>query len=97
EKKLEIIMTQKWVGTFGDPFDQYNDYRRTGYPVLANPRSTSREYQLDNGDGFPIIDSQTVQNNEFQLSFFWPQNELNTNQNAPGQKNPTTYKIFWDN
>lgn len=97
EKKLEIIMTQKWVGTFGDPFDQYNDYRRTGYPILANPKSTTKEYQLDNGDGFPLIDSETVQNNEFQLSLFWPQNELNTNRNAPGQKNPTTYKIFWDN
>lgn len=97
EKKLEIIMTQKWVATFGDPFDQYNDYRRTGYPVLANPNGPSPEYQLDNGDGFPIIDSQTVLNNPFQVSFFWPQSELNANQNAPGQKNPATYYIFWDN
>ena len=97
EKKLEIIMTQKWVGTFGDPFDQFNDYRRTGYPVLANPTGPSPEYQLNNGDAFPLIDSQTVQNNPFQLSFYYTQNELNTNQNAPAQKDPSTYKIFWDN
>lgn len=97
EKKLEIIMTQKWVATFGDPADQYNDYRRTGYPVLADPTGSSPEYQLDNGNGFPIVDSQTVLNNPFQLSFFWPQNELNANQNAPAQKNAGTYKIFWDN
>ncbi|WP_162126320.1 SusD/RagB family nutrient-binding outer membrane lipoprotein [Flavobacterium phycosphaerae] len=96
-KKLEIIMTQKWVGTFGDPMDQYTDYRRTGYPVLADPMGASPEYQLNNGDGFPIIDSQTVQNNAFQLSFYWPQSELNSNANAPAQKNPATYKIFWDN
>ena len=96
-KKLEIIMTQKWVGTFGDPMDQYTDYRRTGYPVLANPLGASPEYQLDNGDGFPLIDSQTVQNNAFQLSFYWPQSELNANSNAPAQKNPAVYKIFWDN
>ncbi|MES2545132.1 MAG: SusD/RagB family nutrient-binding outer membrane lipoprotein [Bacteroidota bacterium] len=96
-KKLEIIMTQKWVGTYGDPFDQYNDYRRTGYPVLANPLGASPEYQLNNADGFPIIDSQTVQNNPYQVSLFWPQSELNANQNAPAQKNPATYKIFWDN
>ncbi len=97
-KKLEIIMTQKWVATFGDPLDQYNDYRRTGFPILANPTGgPSPEYQLNNADGFPLIDSQTIQNNLFQTSFFWPQNELNANQNAPAQKNPTTYKIFWDN
>jgi hypothetical protein len=96
-KKLEIIMTQKWVGTFGDPCDQYTDYRRTGYPILADPNSPVKEYQLNNNDAWPIIDSQTVLNNPFQLSLFWPQSELNINQNAPAQKNPATYKIFWDN
>lgn len=96
-KKLEIIMTQKWVATYGDPMDQYTDYRRTGYPVLANPLSTTKEYQLNNGDAFPIKDFQTVQNNPFQLSFYWPLSELNVNLNAPPQKNPSTYKIFWSN
>lgn len=97
EKQLEIIMTQKWVATFGDSFDQYNDYRRTGYPVLADPSGPSPEYQLDNGDGFPLLDSQTVLNSPYQVSFFWPQREINLNQNAPDQKNPTIYQIFWDN
>jgi hypothetical protein len=64
-KKLEIIMTQKWVATFGDSFDQYNDYRRTGFPILANPNGPSPEYQINNNDGFPLIDSQTVLNNSF--------------------------------
>jgi len=97
DKQLEIIMTQKWVATFGDPMDQYNDYRRTGYPVLADPNGPSPEYQLNNADGFPLVDNLTVLNNDFQVSLFWPQRELNLNQNAPGQKNATTYKIFWDN
>ena len=90
-------MTQKWVATFGDPTDQYNDYRRTGFPILANPSSPSPEYQLDNEDGFPIDDSETVLKNLYQTSFYWPQAELNVNKNAPVQKNATTYKIFWDN
>lgn len=97
DKKLEILMTQKWTATFGDAMDQYNDYRRTGYPVLANPNGPSPEYQLDNDDGWPLIDSQTVLNNGFQTSFFWPQREINLNQNAPSQKDATTYSIFWDN
>lgn len=95
-KKLEIIMTQKWVATFGDPCDQYTDYRRTGFPILANPNST-KEYQLDNEDNFPLNDSETVLNTLYPLSLFWPQSELNVNKNAPAQKNPGTYKIFWDN
>ncbi|MES2240929.1 MAG: SusD/RagB family nutrient-binding outer membrane lipoprotein [Bacteroidota bacterium] len=96
-KKLEIIMTQKWVATFGDPADQYNDYRRTGFPILANPNSTLKEYQLNNGDAYPLIDSETTLKNPYQLSLYWPLSELNLNKNAPAQKNPATYKIFWDN
>lgn len=96
-KQLEIIMTQKWIATFADPMDQFNDFRRTGYPVLADPLGSSPEYQLDNGDGFPLADSETVLNNNFQHTFFWPQNELNLNQNAPAQKDPTTFKVFWAN
>ncbi|WP_239985715.1 MULTISPECIES: SusD/RagB family nutrient-binding outer membrane lipoprotein [Arenibacter] len=96
-KKMEIIMTQKWVSTFGDPFDQYNDYRRTGFPVLANPNSTTPEYQLDNEDEWPLLDSETNLLRPYQVSLFWPQAELNVNENAPAQKDATTYKIFWDN
>lgn len=98
EKQFEIIMTQKWVATFGDSLDQYADFRRTGYPVLADPTgSQSPEYQLDNGDGFPLNDAETVLDNAYQISIFWPDTELNLNQNAPDQKNPGTYNIFWDN
>jgi len=97
DKQLEIIMTQKWVATYGDPMDQYNDYRRTGYPVLADPNGSSPEYQLDNADGWPLNDGLTVLNNNFQHTFFWPQPEINLNQNAPDQKDPTSYKVFWDN
>ncbi|MFD2727062.1 SusD/RagB family nutrient-binding outer membrane lipoprotein [Hyunsoonleella rubra] len=97
EKQLEIIMTQKWTATFGDPIDQYTDYRRTGYPVLADPSANSGEYQLDNGDGWPLDDTLTTLNNQFQTAMFWPQNELDLNQNAPEQKDATSYKIFWDN
>jgi hypothetical protein len=97
EKKMEIIMTQKWVSTFGDPYDQYNDYRRTGYPILANPNGPSPEYQLDNEDDWPLDDSETTLTRSYQLSLFWPLAELDVNKNAPSQKDATTYSIFWDN
>ncbi|MGM5468795.1 SusD/RagB family nutrient-binding outer membrane lipoprotein [Flavobacteriaceae bacterium LMO-SS05] len=95
-KQLEIIMTQKWVATYGDQLDQFNDYRRTGYPVYPNPNGTN-EYQLDNGDAYPLLDSDTALNNPYNRTFFWPENEINLNQNAPAQKNIATYKVFWDN
>jgi len=97
DKKMEIIMTQKWVSTFGDPYDQYNDYRRTGYPVLANPNSTTKEYQLDNQDSWPLLDSETTLTRPYQVTIFWPLTELDVNKNAPSQKDATTYKVFWDN
>ncbi|REE08625.1 SusD-like starch-binding protein associating with outer membrane [Winogradskyella pacifica] len=100
EKRLEIIMTQKWVATFGDPFDQYNDYRRTGYPILADPNGPSPEYQLDiqvPGNFAPLVDSETESNRPYQVSLFWPQSELEVNRNSPDQKDATTYTIFWDN
>ena len=43
------------------------------------------------------IDSQTVLNNPFQKSLYWPQAELNANASAPAQKNAGTYSIFWAN
>lgn len=32
--RLGLIMTQKWIAQFGNGIESYNDYRRTGYPVL---------------------------------------------------------------
>lgn len=32
---LEQIITQKWIASVGNGFEPYNDYRRTGYPVLG--------------------------------------------------------------
>lgn len=97
DKQLEIIMTQKWVASFGDPIDIYTDYRRTGYPILANPNGPSPEYQLDNEDAWPLDDTDTTLGNAFQVSLYWPSNEINNNSNSPSQKDPSTYKIFWDN
>lgn len=32
--KLNLIVTQKYIAQFGNGIESYNDYRRTGYPVL---------------------------------------------------------------
>ena len=102
-QQLEMIMTQKWISGFGSAVDQYTDYRRTGYPVLFNPRDPSmapggRVQPPINGD--PVLPgaqkSVPVQlTRDFPLSLPWFQGELETNPNAPSQKSPSTYKVFW--
>lgn len=36
-QQLQQIITQKYVASVGNALEAYNDYRRTGYPVLASP------------------------------------------------------------
>lgn len=39
-QKLQQIITQKYIASVGNAIESYNDYRRTGYPVLAPPLVT---------------------------------------------------------
>ena len=102
-KKLEIIMTQKWIQSFGHNVDQWTDYRRTGYPVVFDPRNTTQAPggKVTTPDGrYPgedplLIPVQRIQ--EIPLSLPWSQDELSINPNSPKQKNPATFKVFWDN
>ncbi len=103
QKKLEIIMTQKWLSNIGNAVDQYTDYRRTGYPVMFDPTNPAHApggmvQPPLNGDPMnpgaqkpvPVVLSRT-----YPASLPWHSEELNRNQNAPSQKNPQTYKVFW--
>ncbi len=85
ERKLEIILTQKWIASFGNSIDSYNDYRRRGYPVIFDPNT-------DTGPFAQITFSSTP----FLVSLPWRADDLNLNPSAPAQKNPTTDKVFWD-
>lgn len=100
--KLEHIITQKWLASFGSSIDQYTDYRRTGYPILFDPQNPAmapggRAQPPVNGNPFVIPQpSVPVQRtNNFPLSLPWPQTELDLNGNAPAQKTPESYKVFW--
>ncbi|HTE12719.1 MAG TPA: SusD/RagB family nutrient-binding outer membrane lipoprotein [Chitinophagaceae bacterium] len=39
--KLMQIITQKYIASAGNAIESYNDYRRTGYPVLTQPLTTA--------------------------------------------------------
>jgi hypothetical protein len=80
--KLELIMTEKWIASFGFGNDSYTDYRRTGYPLMFDP----------NTDNNPF----TILNRSYPVSIPYFTDDLQINPNADAQRNPATDKIFWD-
>lgn len=83
EEKLEYIITQKWIASYGSAIDCYTDYRRTGYPVLHDPEIDGIDYTSLSGRRFP-------------LSLPWSQDDLEKNTSAPIQKIPADTPVFWD-
>lgn len=66
EKNLERIIVQKWLASFPNGWEAWNDFRRTGYPIwfpVVNNRS---------------VEGVTAARGMRRLSF--PQSEFNTNE-----------------
>jgi len=102
EKKMQVIMTQKWIQGFGNAVDAYTDYRRTGYPVLFNPTNPAHApggFVQPPPAGDPAQDVQkpvpVLLARTYPFTLPWVDDELETNPNAPDQKTPQTYKPFW--
>nr|WP_319999086.1 SusD/RagB family nutrient-binding outer membrane lipoprotein [uncultured Draconibacterium sp.] len=76
EEKLAVVMQEKWIAMFGNAIEAWNDYRRTGYPVLPDPLTAS--------------------NNVVANRYPYPNDELNSNPNAP-EALENNMKVFWDN
>lgn len=96
-KKLEYIMTQKWLSNVGSTVDQFTDIRRTGFPLLFDPKNTE---MAPGGIVKSNVPNSTIAiavqlNNTYPVSLPWPTNELDRNRNAPTQKSPSTFKVFW--
>lgn len=96
-RQMEYIMTQKWLSSVGSAVDQYTDYRRTGYPVLFDPKNPTMApggFVTPPEDGLKQVPVQL--NRNYPLSLPWYQTELETNENAPSQKTDlASYKVFW--
>lgn len=82
-ERLQIIMTQKWIASYGYAVDVFTDFRRTGWPLLHDGNTDNR--------------ATTVRTRELVVSFVYPDNEILLNPNAPSQRNPYLSKVFWDN
>ena len=95
-RKLEYIMTEKWISQFGCNVDSWTDHRRTGFPIVFNPKDPTQAPDgqlISPEDGF-VIPVTLI--NPVPWTVVWPQSELSLNPNAPAQKVPGTFKVFYD-
>jgi hypothetical protein len=93
-KKLEYIMTEKWINRIENPVDSYTDYRRTKYPVMFSPSpigtvTTVSDYSVP-AKVTPVSCDLT-----YPLSLPFSTNEIALNSSSPPQKVAQTYKVFW--
>jgi len=91
-KQMELIMTEKWINRIENPIDSYTDYRRTGYPVMFAPAPAGTVTSVTGPDG-KVIPVQC--DRLYPLSLPFDVGEINLNANAPPQKVPENYKVFW--
>lgn len=93
-RKLEHIMTQKWIAAFGSAIESYNDYRRTGYPIMFDPLTMAAVADGGPDGNGPVA---VTTGRSYAMSWPWSADELSLNSNAPrDQKVPATSKVFWD-
>lgn len=78
---LQVIMTQKWIASYGYAVDAFTDFRRTGFPILHDGNTDNR--------------ATTVRTRDYVVSLVYPDNELFLNPTAPEQRNPYLNKVFW--
>lgn len=90
EKKLEKIITQKWIGIYPNSNEAWAEFRRTGYPQLM-PIVQCLESSID------------VANGEFIKKLRYVDNEkINNSQNANdeslngGQGDGVNVRVWWD-
>ena len=94
EEQFELLMTQKWIQSWGSEVDSYTDYRRTGYPRLFDPNDYYAGFTDGGPDGTGEVPVSLSR--DYAIAFPYPNSELDLNPNAPAQRNITTDGIFWD-
>jgi hypothetical protein len=97
--KMQIVMTQKWIANVFNPVDSYADYRRTGYPALFDPSSTSDpEYGVNvvvTDDSPARVPMLVIP--PFPRSLYYPTtSEADLNPNLTQKVDLSAKLLFWD-
>jgi hypothetical protein len=62
QQQLQQIITQKYMAWIGNGIEAYNDYRRTGYPVLALPLNAAGDNPLVIPTRLPYTPNELARN-----------------------------------
>ena len=104
ERKMEIVMTQKWIANFYNPVEAYSDIRRTGYPVLLTGNEERMAYSpFDHTEAATDLTAEggaelpLVKIADYPRVLWYPQDECNVNPNITNKdRNITVSNVFWD-
>lgn len=101
EKKLEIVMTEKWIANFFNPLEAYNDIRRTGYPKLFKGNEEHKAVSPYTQTTEPApgpVQFETVTILDYPRILWYPTCEISVNPNFTNDGRVLSkYKnVFWD-
>jgi hypothetical protein len=89
DDKLEVIMYEKYVASFGYGVDMYTDFRRTYHPRIKVPGNAEPAKGL-----IDDVDPATISTGPFPRRLYYPINDLLVNPNGPQAQ--VAQPIFWD-
>ncbi|MBR3743947.1 MAG: SusD/RagB family nutrient-binding outer membrane lipoprotein [Bacteroidales bacterium] len=99
-KKMEILMTQKWIANFYNPVEAYNDIRRTGYPILFKGDDKNMAYTpyAQSVEAKPeLTPYNLVTILAYPRVMWYPQGEVDVNPNISNEGRVVSSKVvFWD-
>lgn len=93
EAKMEVVMYEKYVASYGYGVDIYTDFRRTGHP---NIRVSSQAALASPNMGLLPDDGSTQSQGVYPLRLLYPTNDLTLNPNSPRSQPRQDAPIFWD-
>lgn len=100
ERKMEIVMTQKWIANFYNPVEAYSDIRRTGYPVLFTGDANNKgwtPYAQTVAATASLTSFDLVNLLKFPRVLYYPQSETTVNPNVTNEGRVVSDKnVFWD-
>ena len=100
DKKMEILMTEKWIANFFNPVEAYTDVRRTGYPVFVDENTSSAVSPYDHTTAATpgaMASIPLVQILKYPRVMWYPNNETEVNPNITNKDRVVSDKnVFWD-
>lgn len=99
ERKMEIVMTQKWVANFYNPVEAYNDIRRTGYPKLFTGEGGKAytPYTQTAAPEAKLTEFEVAKILDYPRIMWYPNSEVDTNPNITNTgRDITKPTVFWD-